>query len=189
MGGLNFFCMSKVTLFNIVNCWRYYFSKTKHKVLQNYSWIHSCSSKITIKGATQVSGYSLKQYFCMFERSQGKHNSLDCHKCFWNIFHWLQSLCAQSLTQIKNVFTCSKHSNIESGSNLIFFKHPFFLPNVHYSFWKLERILTLMIRRAKGLKLIFKKIILNTFGSKVFLTVKIMDFENVALTKVVHIMW
>jgi hypothetical protein len=45
-----------------------------------------------------------------------------------------------------------------------------------------------MIRRAKGLKLIFKKIILNTFGSKVFLTVKIMDFENVALTKVVHIM-
>jgi hypothetical protein len=30
---------------------------------------------------------------------------------------------------------------------------------------------------------------LNTFGSKVFLTVKIMDFENVALIEVVHIMW
>jgi hypothetical protein len=28
---------------------------------------------------------------------------------------------------------------------------------------------------------------LNTFGSKVFLTLKIMDFENVAWTKVVHI--
>jgi hypothetical protein len=28
---------------------------------------------------------------------------------------------------------------------------------------------------------------LNTFGSKVFLTLKIMDFQNVALTKVVHI--
>jgi len=28
---------------------------------------------------------------------------------------------------------------------------------------------------------------LNTFGSKMFLTLKIMDFENVALTKVVHI--
>jgi len=28
---------------------------------------------------------------------------------------------------------------------------------------------------------------LNTFGSKVFLTLKIMNFENVALTKVVHI--
>jgi hypothetical protein len=45
-----------------------------------------------------------------------------------------------------------------------------------------------MIRRAKGLELI--KIIfithLSTFGSKLFLTLK-MDFENVALTKVVHI--
>ncbi len=28
---------------------------------------------------------------------------------------------------------------------------------------------------------------LNTFGSKMFLTLKIMDFENVPLTKVVHV--
>jgi hypothetical protein len=39
-----------------------------------------------------------------------------------------------------------------------------------------------MIKRAKGLELM--KIVfithLNTFGSKVFLTLKIMDFENVA---------
>jgi len=46
-----------------------------------------------------------------------------------------------------------------------------------------------MIRRSKGLELI--KIIfithLITFGSKMFLILKIMDFENVALTKVVHI--
>jgi hypothetical protein len=28
---------------------------------------------------------------------------------------------------------------------------------------------------------------LSTFGSNMFLTLKIMDFENVALTKVVHI--
>jgi hypothetical protein len=28
---------------------------------------------------------------------------------------------------------------------------------------------------------------LNTFGSKVFLTFKIMDFESVPLTKVVHV--
>jgi hypothetical protein len=57
------------------------------------------------------------------------------------------------------------------------------------SFWKLERILILMIRREKGLELM--KIIfithLNTFSSKVLLTLKIMDFESVALTKVVHI--
>jgi hypothetical protein len=43
--------------------------------------------KITIKGATQVSGHSLKLHFFMFKRSQGKHNDLDCHKVFWNIFH------------------------------------------------------------------------------------------------------
>jgi hypothetical protein len=46
-----------------------------------------------------------------------------------------------------------------------------------------------MIKKAKGLELM--KIVfithLNTFGSKVFLTLKIMDFENVALTKVIHI--
>jgi hypothetical protein len=46
-----------------------------------------------------------------------------------------------------------------------------------------------MIRKAKGFKLM--KIVfithLSTFGSKMFLTLKIMDFENVALTNVVHI--
>jgi hypothetical protein len=53
----------------------------------------------------------------------------------------------------------------------------------------LERILTLMIRRAKGLELM--KIIFitnfNTFGSKMFLILKFMDFENLLLTKVVHV--
>ncbi len=46
-----------------------------------------------------------------------------------------------------------------------------------------------MIRREKKLELM--KIIftthLSTFGSKMFLTLKIMDFKNVVLTKVVHI--
>jgi len=54
---------------------------------------------------------------------------------------------------------------------------------------KLKRILTLMIKRAKGLepmKIVFI-IDLNTFGSKVFLTLKIMDFENVPLRKFVHV--
>jgi hypothetical protein len=46
-----------------------------------------------------------------------------------------------------------------------------------------------MIRRAKGLELM--KIIfithLSTFNSKMIFTLKMMDFENVVLTKVVHI--
>jgi hypothetical protein len=54
---------------------------------------------------------------------------------------------------------------------------------------KIGRILTLMIRRAKIFELM--KIVfiihLSTFGSKVLLTLKFMDFESVALTKVVHI--
>jgi hypothetical protein len=46
-----------------------------------------------------------------------------------------------------------------------------------------------MIRRAKGLELMKLMFIihLSTFGSKVFLTLNIMDVESVALTKVVHI--
>jgi hypothetical protein len=46
-----------------------------------------------------------------------------------------------------------------------------------------------MIRNVKGLELM--KIVfithLSIFGSKVFLILKIMDFESVASTKVVHI--
>jgi hypothetical protein len=34
-----------------------------------------------------MSGHSLKLHFCMFERSQRKHNNLDYHKFFLNIFH------------------------------------------------------------------------------------------------------
>jgi hypothetical protein len=41
--------------------------------------------KITVKGTTQMSGHSLKLHICMFERSQGKHHSLDCHN-FLGIF-------------------------------------------------------------------------------------------------------
>jgi hypothetical protein len=45
-----------------------------------------------------------------------------------------------------------------------------------------------MIKKAKGIKLmIFKINKLNTCGSNVLLTLKITDFKNVALIKVVHI--
>jgi hypothetical protein len=56
---------------------------------------------------------------------------------------------------------------------------------VHHSFLKLERILTMIIIKEKGFDIM--KIIyitnLNTFGSNVLLTLQIMDFENVVLTK------
>jgi hypothetical protein len=70
-----------------------------------------------------------------------------------------------------------------------FIQMTFFLPNVHHSFFRLERILTFMIKKAQGLELM--KIVcitnLSTFGSKVFLTLEIMNFENMPLTKVIHI--
>jgi hypothetical protein len=46
-----------------------------------------------------------------------------------------------------------------------------------------------LITRANGLELMKIVLIthLNIFGSKLLLTLKIMDFENVTLTKVVHI--
>jgi len=53
----------------------------------------------------------------------------------------------------------------------------------------LESILIFTIQRAKYLELM--KIVfithLNTFGSKVLLTLKYMDLKNVISTKVVHI--
>jgi hypothetical protein len=46
-----------------------------------------------------------------------------------------------------------------------------------------------MIRRAKRLEPMKIDFIINlsTLSSKLFLTLKIMDFENVSLTKVVHV--
>ncbi len=93
-------------------------------------------------------------------------------------------------TNIRNffltlIFASSKHSNIENEQSFVFFKHPFF----YHSFWKLKRILTLMIRKAEGLKSMKNILIthLSTFGLKVFLTLKVMNFENVILIFKNHI--
>jgi hypothetical protein len=53
---------------------------------------------------------------------------------------------------------------------------------------KIGKDFKLIIRRAKRLELmIFFITNFSTFGSNMFLTLKNMDFENVTLTKVVHI--
>jgi len=51
--------------------------------------------KIIVKGATQVNGHFFKLHFCMFERSQNKHNNLDC-QIFLKYFPLIAN------------FTCSK---------------------------------------------------------------------------------
>jgi hypothetical protein len=69
-----------------------------------------------------------------------------------------------------------------------FFQTSFFIINVHHSFSKLERILLLIIRKTKALEIveIHVKTHLNTFVSNMFLILKIMNFENVFSTKVIH---
>jgi len=53
-----------------------------------------------------------KLYLCIFEKSQGKHNNLDCKYILGNRFHYLQSFNVKNLMQIENPFACSKHSNL-----------------------------------------------------------------------------
>jgi hypothetical protein len=82
---------------------------------------------------------------------------------------------------------CSKHSNFKSGKSLFFKKK--FNTKCAPLLIKIEHDLTLVIRRAKRFELMKNVFIidLKTFGLNMFLTLKIVDFENVALTKVVHI--
>jgi len=58
---------------------------------------------------------------------------------------------------------------------------------IHYKNWR--GFLNQLLKGKKGLKLMKINFIidLSTFGSNVLLTLKIMNFENVTLTKVVHI--
>jgi hypothetical protein len=59
---------------------------------------------------------------------------------------------------------------------------------VHHSFSKLKRILLLVIIKTKALEIdkIHLKMHLNIFVSNVFSTLKIMNFENVFVTKVIN---
>jgi hypothetical protein len=59
---------------------------------------------------------------------------------------------------------------------------------VHHSFSKLEKILTLMIfikNEIEKLKIKFTTH-LSKFGSNMFLALKLINFEDVHLTKVIH---
>ncbi len=73
--------------------------------------------------------------------------------------------------------------------NFYFFsKHHFSLSNVQHSFSKLEMVLTLIITRAKRIEIggIRFSTHLNAFDSNVFLALKIMNFEDATLTKIIQ---
>jgi hypothetical protein len=60
---------------------------TKDEKQENQTKGKRQEGKNTIKGVTLVNAHFLRLHFYMFEGSQGKHNSLDHHNLFWNIFH------------------------------------------------------------------------------------------------------
>jgi hypothetical protein len=89
--------------------------------------------------------------------------------------------------QIDDVSRVFLHVQNNYG-HFFFFKHPFSLSNEHHSFSKLERTLILVIRKTKALEIgeIHVKTPFNTFVSNIFLILKIMNFENMFSTKVIH---
>jgi hypothetical protein len=109
-----------------------------------------------------------------------KHNNLDYHNFLKNISinYKIYTLKAWHKSKKNYMFKAFKpwKWTIFIFSNILFS-----LPNVHHSFWKLKTILTLMIRRAKGLELMKIIFIINlsTFAQKCFWPWKIIDFQNV----------
>ncbi len=144
--------------------------------------------KNIIKGATQESGHSIKLHFWMPKRSQVKDNVLDCQNLFEIFFIKCKDYMLKAWYKSK-MFLHVQNIQTSRIDNLYFSNVFFLLPNVHHSFLKLERILTLMIRREKRFELMKMIFItdLNTFGSKVLLILKSMDFKHVPLTKFVHV--
>jgi hypothetical protein len=59
---------------------------------------------------------------------------------------------------------------------------------MHHSASILQRILTLMIKKSKAIEIdeIHFTTHMNTFDSNMFLALKIMNFEDVVLTKIIH---
>ncbi len=70
-----------------------------------------------------MSGHFLKLHFCTFERSQMKHNNLDCHKLFWNNF---AKFTYSYLNKNKKCFCMFKAFKLQEWIIFIFLKYHFF---------------------------------------------------------------
>jgi len=104
--------------------------------------------KITIKGAIQVSGHSLKLHFYMFERSQAKNNNLDCHNFLEYILLIANFTCSKLDTNQK-CFCMFKAFKPRKWIVPIFFKRPFFSTKCAPFFLKVGKDFNPMIRLAK----------------------------------------
>jgi hypothetical protein len=135
-----------------------------------------------------MSEHSLKLHFCMFEKSQEKHNSLDCHKIFQIFF----INCKVYVLKVWHKSKKKLHVQSTQTSKvyrLCFFQMSLFFTKCAPFLLKIGEDFNIDDLKGKRTWIndVFKITNLNTFNSNMFLTLKIMDFENVALTKVVHI--
>jgi hypothetical protein len=132
-----------------------------------------------------MNGHSLKLHFDMFEISQGKHNSSDYHTIF-GIFSINCKIYIFKAWHETNFFSCSKQSTLRLDSPFV--SNIFFLTNVHHSLWKLAKDFNIDDYKGKRTWTDELFLITNlTIVLNVFLTLKMLGFENMALTKVVHI--
>ncbi len=87
-----------------------------------------------------MNGHSLKLHFCIFEKSQRKHNSLDCHKSIWNIFHSIEKFtCSSVLLTLKvidseNVVLTFVHQTKCCSGDIRLFSTYFSLPYYYLIF-------------------------------------------------------
>ncbi len=69
-----------------------------------------------------MSGHSLKLQFCMFERSQVKHNSLDCHNFFGIYFPLIAKFTCSKLNTNSKIFLHVQSIQTSRVDNPCFFK-------------------------------------------------------------------
>ncbi len=80
--------------------------------------------KNIVKGATQMSGHSLKLHFCMFKISWVKHNSLDCRN-FLEYFLLIKKITCSKFDKNKKYFCMFKALKSWKWT-VICFSKPFF---------------------------------------------------------------
>jgi hypothetical protein len=115
-----------------IKIWKNIYKKIKRQ--ENQTKGKRQEGKNIVKGVTLMSVYFLKLHFYMFERSQGKHNSLNCHNFLWNIFSLITKFTSSKFDTNQKYFCMFKALKPREWIVLVFFKCFFFLPNVHHSF-------------------------------------------------------
>ncbi len=119
----------------------HYYSCFAKNSLIIYVFVHGfniwSTGKNTFKGVTQVNEHFLKLHFCMFERSQVKHNNLDCHK-FFALFSINYKFYMLKIWHKFKFFLHVENIQILRVDSLCIFQMSFFLPNdtIPSKIWK-----------------------------------------------------